>query len=78
MAVISLLENVIKRWYNQMVVGSADVGMLDGVGNNSQQCKDVQCIMGRIRPIRLCELTKFDKKLVFNVLVHAYLHEEHI
>ena len=34
--------------------------MLDGVGSgvqcNSQRCKDVQCIMGRIRPRRLCKL----------------------
>ena len=49
--------------------------MLDGVGScvqtgthNSQQCKDVQCIMEKIRPIRLCKLTKFASHLVFNML----------
>ena len=33
--------------------------MLDGVGScvDSQLCKGMQCIMGRIRPIRLCKLT---------------------
>ena len=43
------------------VVGSADV---DGVGScvqtdtDSRKYRDVQWIMGRVRPIRLCKLTK--------------------
>ena len=48
--------------------------MWDGFGSNaitSQQCKDVQCIMGRIRPIRLCKLTKLGCHLVFNALINA-------
>ena len=45
------------------VFGSANVGWCWELSvngrNDSQHCKDVQYIMGRIRTIRLCKLTKF-------------------
>ena len=59
--------------------------MLDGVGScvqtdtictTPQQRKDVQCIMGRIRPIRPCKLTKFGCHLVFNMLMRCYQHRD--
>ena len=60
---------------------SADVGccwrFCANGRNNSLGWKDVQCIMGRIRPIRLCKLTKFGCHLVFNTLMCCYLHGDH-
>ena len=43
-----------------------------------QQCKDVQCIMGRFWPIRLCKLTKFGCHLVFNMLMCCYHHRDNM
>ena len=64
------------------VVGSPDVGwcwqLCANGPNNFQQYKDVQCIMGRIRLIRLRKLTKFGCHLVFNMFMCCYLQGDHM
>ena len=71
-AFINTLYSFKCSWFNcqtDRVVGFADVGWCWQLCANglNKQCKDVQCIMGKIRPIRLCKLTKFGCHLVFNM-----------
>ena len=42
--------------------------------NNSQKCKEVQCIMGRLRSTRHCKLTKLGCYLVFNFFMETISH----